>query len=196
MTTLTDWLGTFLNILIKPSANTFREEAKKAKGKTISAYSWLVLLFLVSAVINDYITHGGITDYLRWYAVIIASLVLPLGFLFFIFVLHTLYKKLFNRKKELHSEFLYIITAILFIAVLINSLTIFLPAPFMTYAGHLINAYIVFMMIFAIKALTNMKVWQSIVTIVLSILIGGLGFICVPVFILLVTSTTPDFLGF
>lgn len=192
MSTLSDWLGTFLNILIKPTPETFRAEAQKAPGKSYSAYFWLALVLPIAQAYG-YIFYG-ITIY-NPVGYIIISLLFPIGFFFYPFLVNFFHKKIFKRKADHHIELIYLMVSIFFVLYNLNILATFVPPPFGIYLGFASYVYYFVLNILALKALTHLKFWQSLVTVFISTIFAVPGFFCIPIFIINFVRTVPALLG-
>ncbi len=186
MDILKDWLTTFWKIIIKPTPETFLEEAKKAQGKLSTAIVWLVLsiIFICAYV---YFTF----DYLFPPASIIGTiLIFPIVFLVLVFFTHLFYQRLFRRKKDRYSELLYLFVGIFVPFVVINLLVGLIPDIGLILAD-IVLVYIFVLAIVAVKAVTKLKLWQSIVTVVLGLLFASIGFLCLPAFLLSMMNAVP-----
>ena len=181
-----DWLTTFWKIIIKPTPETFIEESKKAQGKLSTAIVWIVLsIILVYAFIffaYDYLFHPA--------TIIFATLLFPIVFLVFVFFTHLFYQRLFRRKKDYYSEFLYLFIGIFVPLSAIHFLVGLIPNIGPT-LSNIIWAYLFVLIVIAVKAVSKLKVWQSIVTVFLGFLFASLGFLCIPAFLLSMMNAVP-----
>ena len=188
METLKDWLVTFGKIIIRPSAGTFRTEAKKAKGKLGSAIAWVVALTIAYHLIN-YVVRGC-TDPIDY--VLSTLFIVPIQFIFFVFCIHLLGKRLFHLKQNHYEEIVYIMGGILLPFMSINYLVGLIPD-----IGSILNwpviLYIPVLMVIAINAVTNLKVGQTIVVVVFSLVLAGVGALCITLFFFRLISTIPKF---
>lgn len=185
MDVLRDWLFTMSAIMIKPFPQTFIIESKKAKGKFSSATIWLVFI-VISINIHVLLVQNAFSVFVLVFTI----LFLPLVFLFFVFCIHILYKRLFNRKKDCYTELLYLIVGIftpcILILVLFNQVPIF--GEILFWATLL---YTLFLTIVAVKAITKLKIWQSITVVILGSVLAIAGFFCIPIFFLSIMRTVP-----
>jgi hypothetical protein len=188
METLKDWLVTFGKIIIRPSAGTFRTEAKKAKGKLGSALAWIVALTIAYHLIN-YVARGynDPIDY-----VLSTLFIVPIEFIFFVFCIHLLSKRIFHRKQVFYEEIVYLMAGILIPFMSINFLVGLIPD-----IGSILNwaviLYIPVLMVIAINAVTSLSLGQTIVVVVLSLVLAGVGAFCIPLFFFRFISTIPKF---
>ena len=177
--TLKDWITTFWRVLVSPTSKTFIAESQKAKGKFSSAIGWMIFfaiyLFIFSTIAFKQVQVIGL---------IFVILAFPLALIILTYVMHFVYQRVFKRNKYLYDELLYINVAILlpiqFLFVPI-SIIIYpsLPTPTM---GSILNygifLYQIALLVRAFTSITNLKYWQSIVTILISISISILVFLC------------------
>jgi hypothetical protein len=188
METLKDWLVTFGKIIIRPSAGTFRTEAKKAKGKLGSAIAWIVLQTVAYHLIN--FVARGFTDPMD--SVFAMLFIFPIEFIFFVFCLHLMGKRLFHLEQDHYEEIVYLMAGILLPFMSFSYLVGLLP-DIGTILGWAITMYIPVLMVIAIKAVTRLRVGQTIVVVVLSVLLAGVGALCIPLFFFRFLSTIPKF---
>ena len=175
MQLLTDWIITVGRIGISPIPKTFQEEAVKAKGKTASAIvvialaqttGYLVAYPLLGADIHLFVLVGGLFLY-------------PITFLFFVFCLHVLYKKLFNRKKEHYEELLYLITALYLPFIIINTAGEIWANQIVIWASWGIFLFLIGVIL---KTITKLNVWQTALVVFLGAILAFAGLYCIPFF--------------
>jgi hypothetical protein len=186
MDNLRDWLITFSMIVIRPFPQTFITEAKKAQGKFSSAIVWLVAI-VIATHLSSYLVFQRMSHPAT---ILLSILFIPIAFLFFVFCLHRLYQLLFGRKKELYQEFLYLTVGIFVPFILLNLCVSFLPE-----VGEILSwvtlLYPIVLTFLAVKAITNLRFWQSIVIVLLSLLLATAGFFLIPAFILSLMNAVP-----
>ncbi len=183
---LTDWLDTIWNLLAHPGPDTFQQEAKKAPGKLVSALIWVVAAVTVVALGTTLIYRLPLdlgTIAILWFFA-------PIAFLFFSFSLDVMYRKVYGAKQSLYDEFLYLITALLVPFMLLSFLLSLVPVAG-PYLGWLIWLYPIFLLVQIIRALTRLKPGQAVALTVLSILLGGAGGFCLPLFLLAMSGVMP-----
>ena len=186
METIKDWLQTFGMIIIKPLPNTYITEAKKAKGKFPSAVAWLVIY---AVAINAYV-YLQPQHYFSPSTMLVSILILPLVFLLFIFSLHQLYKNLFGRKKDYYDELLYLTVGNFVPFILINLAVASIPKV-NTIVSWAALFYPLILTIIALMAITKLKLWQSIVIVILASLVASVGFFCIGAIILSLMRAVP-----
>jgi hypothetical protein len=180
MEILKDWFITFGKILVRPSPNTFREEAEKANGKLISSILWVVFSVIFTHSFN-YIVHGTYQDA---FMIVATILFVPIAFLFMVFCIHFLYQRLFHRKKDHYDEILYLAVAIFVPFGILPEFISLIPALNVSWLTFVFIIYQVLLLIIAVKAITNLRVWQASVVVVLGVIVGAAGFICIPAFLI------------
>jgi hypothetical protein len=161
-------------------------ESQKAKGKIFGAISWLLLI----VAFNHFYVYAVYKYVFSLSVIIMTFLFFPIVFLFFVFCIETVYQKAFHRKKTYYDEFLYIAVAI-FVPFQILSSPLGLIPSFGIYLGWASFIYPIILLVVAVKALTKLKTWQAIVTVVLSIILGLAGFFCIPAFLLSIMRAVP-----
>ena len=188
METLKDWLGTFGKIIVHPTAGTFRDEAKKAPGKLGSAIAWIVV-FVITYQVVEYVAGELLID---MYSAFVNVILLPIGFLFFVFCIHLLVKRLFHRKQDHYEEILYLSAGIMLPFMALNILTGRIPVVGLI-LSWVVDVYTLGLMVIAIKAVTGLKAGQAIRVVLLGSLMAGVGFLCIAIFLLQFLDTIPEF---
>ncbi len=185
-TILKDWLGTFWRILISPSLKTFTVEAEKAENKFTSALGWGVFIAIYSYVVPAIAVHV-------FNFTILAGLLLacPLLIALVPSATHFMLQRVFHRKEYLYNKVVYIYTAVFVIFQLIVNLAFFLPTSIASALNYLLIAYQIVLFVIAIKAIANIKYWQAVVTILVSVAVGLIILICtLPVVTSLLSSVS------
>lgn len=191
MKTMFDWITSIWKILISPIPNTFINESKKAKGKLVSAIIWTLFLVAYNYVLNFLL-------FKREYSALVIGfsfLLYPITVLFFVFLLNLVYRKLFHRKKSYYDEFLYFTVIDLVLYYLIVSLVLPIPKIGITLSWILGTLYPVILLTIGVISLTKLKIWEAVVTVLISITIGIAGFLCIPGFISSLVFTLPQVIG-
>jgi hypothetical protein len=182
-----DWLTTFWKVLIHPLPKTFVEESHKAKDKLGDAILWLELGLIFTFCFN-FIAYQYVPSL---FIVISAILFYPIVFLFYVFITNTIYLRLFHRKESLYDEMLYFTAVIVVMAIILSCLLSIIPM-----VGSVIDGlpflYALILLAIAIKTLSTLKLWESIVTVVLSTTITASGFVCIIAFVLSLMNTIPN----
>ncbi len=189
-----DWLGSFWNVLIRPSESTFVSEAKKAEGKTLSAVGSLVLFTAFFCLYNLAVLHYDFPIA----AVILGFIIIPLYFLVLAFSLDTLCRKIFHRKKSYYEEFLYIGVVVFIISQLLFYLLSWIPflgTDYLTFTSIAVAyLYPIVLLIVAVKSLTKLTVWQATLTVILGVVSTIIGWFCIIVFMLSLMRAVPGVL--
>ncbi len=171
---LKDWLGTFWRILISPSPKTFMEEAEKAGNKFTSALGWAVFIAIYSYLIP---AIAGYVFNLTIFALLL--LICPLIVVLVPSATHFMLQHVFHRKQYLYDKVLYIYAAILVLfQLIINPIIFFVPSNIASVLNYLLIVYQFALLVIAIKAIANIKYWQAIATILSSVVVGAVIFIC------------------
>lgn len=178
---INDWFYDFWRVLISPHPNTFKEIAKHANDKFSGGVVWVVLAILASRIIvwiNPSAPKHNPNDE-AWSAVFLVIL-FPFMFIFFSYFLNFIYKKLFKRKKECHEEIYYISILIFVPFTLITVLIPLIPLLPTVLLGIIwsVNIYQLILFVIAIQAITNLKYWQALVTLITSLVFTLFAFIC------------------
>lgn len=188
--TLKDWLGSFWNILIRPSQSTFFDEAQKAQGKTGSAVGWILFLTIFIHLYN-YVAFNYVYPI---YVIISSFILLPLDIFILTFCMDTICRKVFHRRRSYYDEFLYLWVVIFVISQVIIVVLSLIPAIRDNYLSWVLFLYPIGLLTVAVKSLTELKIWQAAITVVLSVILASLFLICGPVFLFILIGTVPGVL--
>lgn len=189
--------GQFLNlwqILIRPTAETFRAVGANHAGRFASSLIMAVLTYAIASQVT-YVYFQLRPDFVFSY---IAALVMffPLLCLFWVFFIHQLYKKLFGRSKDHYAELAYI----LFLAITLSNLFdipfLWIPDSFKTYTGWLPTLYLLILAVVAVSSITKLRWWQSVITVVLSTVISVIISFMGIIFIFSVMRALPGAVSF
>ncbi len=184
---LKDWLSTFWRILISPSPKTFAEEAEKAENKFSSAVGWAAFIALYSYLFVSLAARSAVSPSL----LIIALLVVPLVVVLVPSATHFMLQRVFHQKQYLYDKVLYIYAAILVLFQLIINPALLLPTNVSRVLNYLLIAYQFILLVIATKAIAKIEYWQAVVTILISVVVGALVFVCAfPVIASLMGSVT------
>jgi hypothetical protein len=177
--TLKDWLGTFWRILILPTPKTFVEEAEKAKDKFTSVIGWAVFIIIYSYLI------AAMAGYMFNFTILISgSLILPIVIVLIPSAIHFVLQRVFHRKQYLYDKVLYIFTSIVVLfQIIITPIIFWAPQSIASVISYIVIAYQFILFVISIKSIANIKYWQATITVIVSLIIGGLIFICVIPFI-------------
>jgi len=176
--TLKDWLVTFWKVLISPSPKTFVAEAQKANGKFASAMGWIIFfsiyIFIFSIIALKQVMVIGF---------IFVVLALPIAIIIFTSAMHFAYQRIFKRKQYLYDKLVYATVAILlpiqFLFVPLSTILFpVLSVSVNSILNYIIFLYQIVLLVIAFKSITNLKYWQSIATVLISIVVAGLVFLC------------------
>ncbi len=185
--TLKDWLGSFWKVTIYPARVTFINESVKAKGKTASAIGWLLFL-TVFVLLYNYAVFKFVFPVL---VIILTFILFPLDSFFLVFWLDTVSRKVFKCKISYYDEFLYLGVVIAVVGQILFSILNLIPAVrgyYLLWASYL---YPIVLLIIAVQSLTKLKVWQAFVTVILSVILAFIAFICITVLLLSMTRGIP-----
>jgi hypothetical protein len=185
--TLKDWFSSFWEILVRPSKTTFINESQKAKGKLPSVIGWLIFIMAFDHVFV-YAIYKQLFSPL---VIVLTFIIFPIVFLLFAVFLDTIYRRAFHRKKSYYDEFLYLAVAI-YVPYSIWSAPLALIPSLGTYLWWASLVYLVILLTIAVKSLTKLKTWQAAITVIISLLLGVMGLICFPVFLLSLTRAVPS----
>lgn len=182
--TLADWLTTFWRILISPTPGTIRAEAQKAEGKFSSAVGWLaffaVYVFVFYVIATKQVLFTGL---------IVVMLALPLSVVLFTSAIHFVNQRIFKQKQYLYEKLMYINVAILLpIQMIYTPIWAILALRSWTtinsVLSYVVLLYQIVLLVIAVKTLTNLKYWQAVITVFISMIIASLVFLCTIPFIL------------
>jgi hypothetical protein len=102
------------------------------------------------------------------------------------------YRKIFHHKQTYYDEFLYIWVIIFVLYQILASLSDLIPvARESYYLSWALYLYPITLLSMAVKAITKLKVWQAIMTVVLSIILTLSFLACMPAFILSMIGAVP-----
>ncbi len=184
--TLLDWFGTFWKVLVSPTPQTFLKEAKKADGKFASALGWLIF-YAIYIVIMASFAVGAV---LSVPAVLTILFLIPLAVVLFTSVMNFVCQRIFHTKGYIYDKLLYITVAVLLpIFVIFTAISPLISPDIFKISVSILLFYQVALLTIAVTAIADLEYWQSLVTVVLSIIagivIGGI------LFILIVTTLSP-----
>jgi hypothetical protein len=182
--TLTDWLNTFWKILISPTPGTIRAEAEKGEGKFFSAVGWLVFL-----AVYAFIFYIIAAKQVLLTGLVVIVLALPLSVVLFTSAIHFIHQRIFKRKQYLYEKLMYINVAILLpIQIIYTPIwTILLETSWTNISevlSYAVLLYQIVLLVIAVKTITNLKYWQAVITVFISIIFASLVFLCTIPFIL------------
>jgi hypothetical protein len=184
---LKDWLGSFWKVMIYPTQVTFVHESGKAKGKTTSAIGWLLFLTVFVNLYNYVVFKYAFPISV----IILAFILLPLDAFFLAFWLDTISRKVFHCKISYYEEFLYLGVVIAVVDQVLFSTLNLIPAVRGSYLSGASSLYPIVLLIVAVQSLTRLKVWQAIITVILSVILALIVFICITVLLLSMTRGIP-----
>jgi hypothetical protein len=185
--TLKDWLGSFWEITVRPSQTTFINESRKTKGKFVSVIGWLIFV----ATFTHVYVYVVYKQFFAPAVIVLTFIVIPIVFLLFAFWLDTICRRAFHRQKSYYDEFLYL-TVVIYVPYTIWSSLLSLVPSVGNYLWWASLLYLVIMLTIAVKSLTKLKTWQAATTVILGLVLGILGLICLPAFILSLTRAVPS----
>ena len=176
--TLRDWLTTFGKILVSPTPTTFQTEAQKGEGKFPSAVGWLVFFS-----VYYFIFFSMAVNQVLFTTLIALVLALPLSIVLFTSAMHFVHQRIFQRNQYLYENLMYINVAILLPLQMIYMpvWTILLStslAAINTILYYVILFYQILLLVIAVKTIINLKYWQAVVTVFISIIFASLTFLC------------------
>ena len=181
-----EWFETTWKILVRPLPSTFLNESKKSKNKLASAILWIEIgfIFLYSA---NYLLFRHPEKFVTVLGVLF---IMPFVFLFYVFCMNTIYMRVFHRKTSKYDELLYSMTSIYILFMLLLVLLSAIPM-IGAYANWVSFVYALILLVIAVRGITKLKVWESIVTVIVSTILGGAGFLCIPAIIGSLMTTVP-----
>lgn len=183
---LLDWLGTFLQVLIKPGPQTFLKEAKKADGKFASAIAWL-FFYAIYIIVMASIALGSMLSIPTLLAIIF---LIPLAVILFTSVINFICQRVFHRKEYIYDKLLYITVAILLpVFIIFTPILTLIPADVVRILSFVLLFYQVALLTVAVKTIAKIEYWQAFVTVVISIFAGIV--IGVIIYILIVATLMP-----
>jgi hypothetical protein len=167
------WVVDSGKIIYKPTQKTFDEVSKNAKGRFIEAVVWIVITGIIVTSLGYQFSISLIERLL------LSAIALPIGILVQVFWIHTIYQKVFRRKKYKYDELLYSIAMILVTPSLLSSVLIYIPkiGPIIM---QMTGIYQLVLGLLAIRAITKLNLWQSFITLVMSLLMAVISIALVP----------------
>ena len=161
------WLNSLWFVIKKPTPNTFKritDDVENIFTEAIICNSILATLAYTLLIIFGYIGPSRLDGFINF--IFLVSLVL----LFFVFYLNLVKEKLFNDKSYSYEKLLFSIVLILIIMTIMDSFLIaFFPDN--NYLAYAVILYGVVIMIVAIKAITKLNYWQSLLNFFLSFIL-------------------------
>jgi hypothetical protein len=184
--TLSDWLETFWRVIISPTPTTFLAEAKKADGKFASAVGWLVFV-----AIYFYILANIVVAPLGLPALVAVAVVLPLAFVLLTSAMHFTYQRLAHRKEYLYDKMLYISVAVLIpLQFIFVHASLLLPERLTMILSYALLLYQTALLTVAIKHIADIKYWQALVSVFVSV-IAGIAVAVITLLLIYSTITPP-----
>jgi hypothetical protein len=185
-----NWLTAFARILVRPTLSTFTELAEDSTEKFQGLVFWLLVSSLISYSVGYLATRGG----LSLPGAFLTIIIVPIGVLIWATCIHVIYQKVFKRKKDFHSELVYVLGCIAVIVLLLNTLVVLLPA-IGTYLGYATYLYGLGLAAIAVHSITQLKIWETITTVVVGSLLGLGAVICFVAFIFSLSNTNSRLFG-
>jgi hypothetical protein len=166
--TFSDWLETFWKVIVSPTPKTFLAEAKKADGKFASAVGWLVFF-----AVYFYILANIVIAPLGFSELITVAVALPLAFVLLTSAMHFTYQRLAHRKEYLYDKMLYMSVSILLpLQFIFVHAALLLPERLTVALSYALLLYQIALLTVAIKHIANIKYWQALVSVFISIVAG------------------------
>lgn len=174
---LVNWLESFWKVLVSPSSKTFIREAGKGNGKFGSSVAWLAFLavyvFLSAVLLADASAYSLAVP-------IILIIVLPGSVVILTSAMHFVYQRFFHRKSYIYDALLYITTAILVpFEMIAIPLSLALPVEIGNPVFDIFLLYQLALMIWAFAAISKLKIWQAVVTVLIGVIAGAFAFVCI-----------------
>lgn len=180
------WIPAFCKIVIKPNEAVIRNEGQKTKHVMAGLVFWSVLVSVMQKLF-EVVVLGIPTNPA---SAISLMVLLPIILIFFVYILHYLYLKLFHRKKVYHEQMLFILPNIILGLTIVQYILDLIPGVGL-YLGYLANLYMLILLIQAVKAITRLKLFQSITVVILSVIISGVSAIFIIGFFHGLVTTVP-----
>ena len=164
------------NLLFKPVPNTFEKIARHADNKLGESIIWLMLIGPIRELSNlREFSLSGMLYEMIW---------VPIMILLFVFFLHLILKKIFRKENYVYDGLLYSTTLIFILISLIQLiLSPFVKGNWMS----ILSVYQLILLTISLKSLTSLKIWQSIFTVLASIVFSFGGYY----FLIMVAATIP-----
>jgi hypothetical protein len=177
LSTMAEWLAAFWKIIYKPLPQTFLDIAQNAKGKFSSCIAWLVFVAIFSELFN-YIFFLPKNDF-SWLIPTLASVVaVPIEILFYVFWIRTFQRKVFHGETDYYNELLYVIVAIYVVMGVMSKFLALIPILLVA-STWIAYAYFIILTMVAVRAITKLDLWKTIVTVLLSFLLAAGVALCV-----------------
>ena len=186
MDTMRDWLGTFALIIVRPIPSTYMAELSKAHGKFGSAVAWMVF-WAIALNVN----LALFDNYFSVSTLLTSILLLPIGFLFFVFCVHWVSRRVFTLPKDRYDELLYLVVANFVPFMVISGLVGWIPMVGRAF-GDFALYYPLILTVVALKAITGLRIWQAIIAVVLAAIIAAVGFVCIGSLVFSIMRTVPS----
>jgi len=168
MVSLKYWLVSICLVFIKPIPKTFKKITQDVKGVLGASIAWVVLMTSIFII-----TVGQLGFYEGGYIaqLIIAIIIMPIWFLLFVYLLEYINKRVFHRKQSWYEELLFSTTIVFILTTVLDLIPIVL-----NYENDMLNLalliYPIALLIISVIAITKVKIWQSIVSV---LLVSGLS---------------------
>jgi hypothetical protein len=190
MQTLKNWLDDFWKVLFKPTQETFQEIESHAKGRfgnsvAVSAISSF-LLMLAAYV------HYPYLDVSIVYNLVSTLLLYPLLIIVLAFICNFFFRKLFRRRKNHHETFLYFYTLLFEWYVVVHLVFVFTLPP--NWSEWVVLGGLLILGVVGTHHITKLKIWQSSVLLISSMLIGGFLYILVVAMLFSMIGVVPRML--
>jgi hypothetical protein len=194
MASLKNWLNAFWRIPLKPFPKTISDVSSYARTNTWQqAVAWSAIIALIYQLHYIFILKNPRPPNLSFWSSMMFIVVLPIELLFFVFWIHTLFHKVFKRKRDCYKELLFVITAII-VGLSLLTIPISLIPQIGVWLGWAITIYQVLLVLLAIKTITKLMLWESIVVLIFSLLLTASIAVCLPLFIITMLDSTATLL--
>jgi hypothetical protein len=116
-------------------------------------------------------------------------IILPISVLTCATSIHFFYKRVYHHKQNRYDEILYL-TAAVFIIVLTLVIGIsFIPGIVGAVLGWTMLLYLVILLTIAVKTITKLSIWETLITVLVSLIVAGAAFLGSPCLIASLTGS-------
>jgi hypothetical protein len=179
------WFLDSLKVVFKPTQVTFDEVCQNAKGRFVESLVWIIITSSVINLLNHQISTGLI-EIVLW-----GLIIFPVGISLLVFWIHTVYQKVFRRKKNKHDELMYCVAMIFVATTWISFAISHIPevSPFISRYMWIIQLVLGLL---AVRSITKLNVWQSLITLLISLLLAAVSIGILPFCISSLYGSTVD----
>ena len=177
MSNIKQWLISIWFVLIKPTTKTFSLITQSVEDCLGGAITWITIIIILYFAPASIISG----DPRLFYAMIVCIILVPIWFLFFVFVAHKMSKLLFQDDNYYYDQLLYSSAVIFVLTSLVFYVFVRLIPPLIAQEGNIVFIFVpvvywLLLSTISIKAIFDFGYLRSIIVLFISLIISLVGF--------------------